>query len=62
MLDFDRQQVKMSDDGWNLRKTDFGGATINTLRKLWEENQPKENPDKSVIMLQAGGRLFVNIK
>lgn len=51
----------MSDDGWNLRKTDFGIATINTLRILWEKNQPKENPDKSVIMLQAGRWFIINL-
>lgn len=44
----------MTDKEWNLQKTEFGRVTVNPLRKLWERNQPKANPEKSSIILQAG--------
>lgn len=51
---FTAKQVKMSEAGWNLKKTEFGRVTINPLRRLWERNQPQPNPEKSSIILQAG--------
>lgn len=42
------------DNEWNLKKSEFSLVTINPLRKLWERNQPKANPEKSSIILQAG--------
>ena len=44
----------MSDNDWNLKKTEFSRVTINPLRTLWERNQPKANPAKTSIILQAG--------
>lgn len=42
------------ENDWNLKKTEFGRVTLNPLRILWERNQPKANPEKSSIILQAG--------
>jgi tyrosine aminotransferase len=39
---------------WNIKSSKFGQLTINPLRKLWEVDQPKANPNKSEIILQAG--------
>jgi hypothetical protein len=49
-----KQAEAMSEEKWNLKTTEFGKFTLNPLRLLWERSQPPANPEKSVIILQAG--------
>lgn len=44
----------MSQDGWCLKRSNFGESTVNPLRKIWEVTQPPANPEKSTIPLQPG--------
>ena len=39
---------------WNIHMSEFASKTLNPIRILWEQNQPKANPNKSAIYLQPG--------